>query len=199
MRYKQWGYAVLAIWAAVNMIGIAYGADEYVTDPSHTSVGFIVRHLGIYKVGGEFTDFAGTIMYDEDDMTQSSLHGIIKTASLNTYNAKRDEELRGEKFFNVEKFPEITFASERVEYNADGHQLIGDLSILGITRKIAIPFEITGKVVHRGKTLLGFEAHVRINRQDFGMRYSEVMDTGGLIVGNTVDIELSGRAIKKEY
>jgi polyisoprenoid-binding protein YceI len=97
---------------------------------------------------------------------------------------------------DVERFPEITFASTRVEKKDDGYVLIGDLTVHGITKEVIIPFAITGQVVHRGMTLLGFEARLQINRHDFGITYDTLMDNGSLVVGNTVDIELFGRASK---
>jgi polyisoprenoid-binding protein YceI len=136
-------------------------------------------------------------MYDEHDLTQSSMHGTIDVASIDTENEKRDSDLRGEQFLDAERFPEITFASKRVEARDGSHVLVGDLTLHGVTKEIAIPFTITGPLVHRGTTLLGFEASIQINRHDFGITYNKLTDNGGLIVGNTVDIELIGRAIRK--
>lgn len=197
MHRKQYLNVVLVALLSAGCAGIACGADLYVTDPSHTTVSFTVRHLAIYKVRGKFNDFSGTIMYDEQDPTKSSMHGTINVASIDTDNEKRDKDLRGEQFLDAERFPEITFASKRVEPGDGGHVLIGDLTIHGVTKEIAMPFTITGTLVHRGTTLLGFEAGIQINRHDFGIIYNKLTDNGGLIVGNTVDIELIGRAIKK--
>lgn len=197
MHRKRYLSVILAAWLSAGGAGIACGADLYVTDPSHTTVSFTVRHLAIYKVRGKFNDFSGTIMYDAHDLTQSSMHGTINAASIDTDNEKRDNDLRGEQFLDAERFPEITFASKRVESRDGGHVLVGDLTVHGVTKEIAVPFTITGTLVHRGTTLLGFEASVQINRHDFGITYNKLTDTGGLIVGNTVDIELIGRAIKK--
>jgi polyisoprenoid-binding protein YceI len=171
----------------------------YVIDPSHTSVSFTVRHLMIYKVQGKFNEYTGTIIYDEHDITKSSMHGTIQVTSLDTGDEKRDKDLRGAQFLDVERFPNITFASTRVEKKDEGYVLIGDLTMHGITKEVAIPFAITGHVVHRGNTLLGFEARLQLIRQDFGITYDKLMDNGGLVVGNTVDIELFGRAIKKVH
>ena len=199
MPHKLYIHVVLAVLASVGFTSVARSADTYVADPSHTSVGFTVRHLMIYKVRGKFDEFTGTIMYDEHDITKSSMQGTIQVASLDTDDEKRDKDLRSAQFFDVEKFPHITFASTRVDKKDAGYVLIGDLTIHGITKEVTIPFAITGHVVHRGNTLLGFEARLQINRQDFGITYDKLMDNGGLIVGNTVDIELFGRAIKKAH
>jgi polyisoprenoid-binding protein YceI len=198
MRYR-WGLAmVLAVLAGVSHVKGVYGADDlYQVDPSHTSVNFMVRHLAIYKVRGQFHKFAGTIRYDQADVTQSALEGTIQVDSIDTEHAKRDNDLRGEQFFDAEHFPTITFASQRVEKRDAGYVLIGTMTLHGVSKEVAIPFSLTGPVVHLGKTLLGFEASFEINRQDFGITYAKVMDSGGLVVGNTVHIELSGRAVKQ--
>ena len=196
---EKWGMAmVLAVLAALGNMGIGVGADLYRVDPSHTSVSFTVRHLAIYKVRGEFREFTGVIRYDAAEMTQSSLEGRIEVASIDTEHAKRDRDLRSAQFFDVESFPAITFSSQRVEQQGDAYVLIGELELRGVSKEVAIPFTFTGPVVHRGNTLLGFEARFEIDRRDFGMTYSKVMDAGGLVVGNEVKIELSGRAVKQE-
>jgi polyisoprenoid-binding protein YceI len=186
--------------AGVVSLGVAHGAlaaDVYVTDTAHTLVGFTVRHLVITKVRGKFNEFVGTITYDENDVTKSSLHGTIKTASIDTDDAKRDEHLRSTDFFDAATHPEITFASKRVEKKGEGYVMIGDLTIRGTTKEVAMPFTLTGKITHRGKTRIGFEASLQINRKDFGVSYHRLTDTGGLVVSDTVDIELIGEAIKQ--
>ena len=196
---KRWGMAmVLAMLAALSNSGVAVGAELYQVDPSHTSVSFTVRHLAIYKVRGEFREFTGTIRYDAADITQSSLEGRIEVASIDTEHAKRDRDLRSAQFFDVERFPAISFNSQRVEQQGDAYVLIGELELRGVSQEVVIPFTLTGPVMHRGKTLLGFEASFEIDRRDFGMTYSKVMDAGGLVVGNEVKIELSGRAVKQK-
>ena len=197
MQHRRCIRVVLALLASMYFASIASSADMYVIDPSHTSVGFTVRHLMIYKVQGKFNEYTGTIKYDENDITKSSMHGTIQVTSLDTGDEKRDKDLRGAQFLDVERFPNITFASTRVERKDGSYVLIGDLTMHGITKEVAIPFTITGRVAHRGQTLLGFEAKLQIIRQDFGITYDKLMDNGGLVVGNTVDIELFGRAIKK--
>jgi polyisoprenoid-binding protein YceI len=174
-------------------------ADRYVPDKSHSLVGFSARHLVIYKVRGKFHEFEATIMYDENDLTKSSIQGTIQAASLDTDHEKRDKHLRSEDFLYVDKYPEITFASKRVEQQNSGYVLIGDLTIRGVTKEVVVPFTVTGKIVDPGgRTRVGFEATLRINRQDFGISYSKVMDNGGLVVSDTVDIELTAEAVKQE-
>jgi polyisoprenoid-binding protein YceI len=144
MHRKRYLNVVLAALLGAGCARIAAGADLYVTDPSHTTVSFTVRHLAIYKVRGKFNDFSGTLMYDEHDLTKSSMHGTINVASIDTDNEKRDNDLRGEQFLDAERFPAITFASKRVEARDGGPVLLGDLTIHGVTKEIAMPFTITG-------------------------------------------------------
>jgi polyisoprenoid-binding protein YceI len=126
------------------------------------------------------------------------MRGMIKVASIDTDDQKRDDHLRSPDFFDAATHPEITFSSKRVEKRHNGPVLIGDLSIRGTTKEVAIPFVITGKIVDpRGRTRIGFEATLQINRKDYGVAYHRLMDYGGLVVGDTVDIELIGEAIKE--
>ena len=197
MRCNRFVLLALAIIVCLSSGQMAFGeADTYVTDTSHTLVGFTVRHLVISKVRGKFNDFTGTITYDEQDITKSALQGSIKVSSIDTDNEKRDKHLRSADFFDVENHPEITFASKRIEKKDDGYVMIGDLTIRGVTKEVEMPFALTGKMTHQGKTRIGFEASLRINRKDFGVAYHKVTDSGGLVVSDTVDIELIGEAIK---
>jgi polyisoprenoid-binding protein YceI len=158
-------------------------------------VGFTVRHLVINKVQGKFNEFSGSIIYDENDITKSAMHGRIKVASIDTDNGKRDKHLRSDDFFAAKAYPDITFVSTGVEKQEDAYVLIGDLTMRGVTKKIAISFIITGKIIDPlGQPRIGFEASLNINRQDFAISYSRTMDNGGLVVGNTVSINLVGEA-----
>jgi polyisoprenoid-binding protein YceI len=188
----------VAMLVSLLYVGSAIAVDTYKTDTSHTLVGFTVRHFMITKVRGKFNEFTGVIVYDENDITKSSMRGTIKVASIDTDDQKRDEHLRSPDFFDAATHPEITFSSKRVEKRHNGPVLIGDLSIRGTTKEVAIPFVITGKIVDpRGRTRIGFEATLQINRKDYGVAYHRLMDNGGLVVGDTVDIELIGEAIKE--
>lgn len=196
MHHTKRVVTALAVFLTFCLTSIAFGADTYAVDGAHTTVGFTVRHLVINKVRGKFNAFSGTIVYDENDVMKSSMQGMIKAASIDTDHAKRDKHLRSPDFFDSDGHPEITFNSKSVIKKEDGLILVGDLTMRGTTKEIRIPFEITGKIKDpSGKTRIGFEASLRINRQDFGISYSKTMDNGGLIVGNRVNIELVGEAI----
>ncbi len=181
------------------MAGTALSADRYQIDPVHSSIIFSVRHLVINKVKGNFKEFSGTIYYDENDVTKSSVEVTIKTASINTDNAKRDAHLRSPDFFDAAKYPEITFRSKRIIREGDRYVAIGDLTMRGVSREIRIPFKIIGKVTDPwGNTRIGVEASLTLNRQDYGISWSQTLDNGGLVVGNEVDIELNIQAVKQK-
>ena len=174
----------------------SWSADTYVVDAVHAYVGFSVSHLVINRVRGTFNEFSGTIIYDADDITNSSMSGTISVASVDTAQEKRDRHLRSADFFDAAAYPHITFETTRIEAEGDFPVLHGRLTMRGVSREVAIPFRITGIVESGGETRLGFEARLELNRQDYGVSYSRLMDSGGLVVGNRVSIELNGVAIK---
>lgn len=195
--WKRKAMLALTMLATLLLAQQTFAADTYKPDVSHTLVGFSARHFVITKVRGKFNDFAATITYDENDITRSAMTGTIKVASIDTDNEKRDNHLRSADFFDAEKFPEIMFQSKRVEKKEQNHVLIGDLTMRGVTKEIAVPFTVTEKITDpQGKTRIGFEAHLRLNRQDFGIAWNKTMDSGGLVVSDTIDIEIIVEAIK---
>ena len=185
----------LASLTVIPMSG-ALAADKYVLDASHTSAGFAVKHMVISTVKGGFADVAGFILYDEKDITNSSVEVTIKTASINTNNEKRDNHLRSSDFFDAEKYPDITFKSKAINKTDDGFELMGILTIKDISKEVAFPFEITGKLTDPwGSVRIGAEATLKIGRQDYGLTWSKALETGGLVVGNDIKIELSVEAV----
>lgn len=196
MFVKRCASLALAVVLMMGFAGSVWSADTYVVDGAHAYVGFTVSHLVINRVRGKFNDFTGTILYDADDVTKSSMSGAINAASIDTAHQKRDKDLRSESFFDVDKYPQITFETTRVEAGGDAPVLHGTLTMHGVSKEVAIPFRVTGIVEFAGKTRLGFEARFELNRQDYGISYSRLMDNGGLVVGNEVAIELNGEAIK---
>ena len=196
MFVKRCASLALAVVLTMGFAGSVWSADTYVVDGAHAYVGFTINHLLINRVRGTFNDFTGTIIYDADDITKSSMSGTINVASIDTAHQKRDKDLRGESFFEVDKYPQITFETTRVEAGDDAPILHGVLTMHGVSKEVAIPFRVTGIADFAGKIRLGFEARLELNRQDYGISYSRLMDNGGLVVGNEVVIELSGEAIK---
>ena len=193
---KRCAALALAVTLILATAGGAWSADTYEVDGAHAYVGFTISHLVINRVRGTFNDFTGTIVYDPNDVTKSSMTGAINVASIDTAHQKRDADLRGESFFDVDKYPQITFESTHVEEGEDSAILHGILTMHGVSREVAVPFRINGIAEFAGKVRLGFEARLELNRQDYGISYSRLMDNGGLVVGNEVYIELQGEAIK---
>lgn len=182
----------------ISYVPIPGGA--YSIDPAHSSINFSIRHLLINNVRGRFDDYTGTITYNPDDITKSSVEFAAKVASIDTDIAKRDEHLRTADFFDVEKYPEMTFKSTRIERKGkDSFIAHGDFTLHGVSKQVAIPFEIFGAVKDPwGGTRMGVEAATTINRQDYGVNFNQPMAEGGLMIANEVRIELVLEAVKQE-
>jgi polyisoprenoid-binding protein YceI len=172
----------------------------YSIDPLHTNVGFRVRHMGLAIVLGKFTDYTATISYDPNDITKSSVQFTAKVASLDTGVKQRDDHLRSADFFEVEKFPEMTFRSTRIERKSDKKFIAyGDLTIKNVIKQIALPVEFYGAIKDsQGQTRLGGSATLNINRLDYGIKWSQILDNGSLVVDNNVQIELQFEAVRQE-
>lgn len=174
----------------------AQAGKRFTIDRVHSYLGFSVKHMVVSTVKGHFTDFNGTIDYDESDITKSSVQVSIKTASINTNNERRDNHLRSDDFFNAEKFPEITFVSKKIVKTDNGYVAVGDLTIRDVTKEVEIPFEIAGIIKDpRGNERLGVDAYLTINRRDFGVNWSRTLDNGGLVVSDEVKLELHVEAV----
>ncbi len=177
--------------------GMVYADDNYKIDPAHTYVGFSVRHMVVSNVKGNFTQFSGMINYDSTDITKSKVNVKIDAASITTDNDMRDKHLKSADFFDVEKYPEITFESTGIEKKGDGYIMHGFLTMHGIKKPIDIPFDMIGHVVDpRGNERIGFEGSASVDRQDYDVAYNAVMEGGGLVVSNTVKIDLEVEAVK---
>ena len=178
----------------------ATGAASYQIDPSHTVAEFAVRHLMISTVKGRFGAVSGEIVFDEADPTRSSVVATADVASIDTREPQRDAHLRSPDFFDVERFPTITFRSRRVEPTGrDGvYRVIGDLTIRDVTREVAFETTYLGKGPDPwGNTRIGLTAETTINRKDFGLHWNVALETGGVLVGEQVKITLDVQAIKK--
>jgi polyisoprenoid-binding protein YceI len=160
-------------------------------DINHSNIGFAVPIAsGLSKVRGKFSEFKMDLKYDDKDVTKSTVEVKIAAKSVDTGIDKRDEHLRTADFFDVEKFPEITFKSKRIVKKGKRLTLIGDFTMHGVTKEISFPFSITGRQFEEKEKLLtlGFLATLKINRRDFGVNYShDVPD----FIGDVVEIELS--------
>ncbi len=179
---------------------VAPETGTYVIDPAHTTIGFSVRHLVINTVPGRFREFNGTIQYDPQNLTNSSVTFTAKSNSIDTGIEPRDKHLRSADFFDAERYPEITFKSTRIEKKGkDDFIAHGDFTLHGVTKTVALPFKLYGAIKDPwGKMRIGVEAGLTINRQDYGVAWSQKLDNGGLVVANDVKIALFVEAVKQE-
>jgi polyisoprenoid-binding protein YceI len=159
-------------------------------DNSHSEIGFTVRHAGISKVRGQFKDAAATLELAEN-VADSKISATIQTASFDSGDANRDGHVRGEDFFDVEKFPEISFVSKGLVAAGDSYELTGDLTIKGISRPVTLETEFNGVAVDPfGMTRAGVSAATTISRKDFGLTWNAILDAGGVLVSDKVAINL---------
>jgi polyisoprenoid-binding protein YceI len=167
-------------------------------DPSHSGVHFTVRHMVITKVRGAFERWQGTVDFDEQDPASSKVSVRIDAASINTREEKRDAHLRSPDFFDVASHPALTFESTKVEKLDDGaYRVSGDLTIRGVTKPVALEAEYLGSGKDPwGNERIGFQARTTINRKDFGLTWNQALETGGLLVGEKIEIALDVQAVK---
>ncbi|MHB2019835.1 MAG: YceI family protein [Candidatus Xenobia bacterium] len=168
-------------------------------DAAHSGVHFSVKHMVISKVRGRFGKLTGTISVEEDDRKRAQVHVDIDTASVDTGEAQRDGHLRSADFLDAERYPTITFESLRVEdVDRDNFRLIGNLTLHGVTREVALEVEAGGRGRDPwGGERAGFTAKTYINRKDFGLAWNQVLETGGVLVGERIDIELEVELLRK--
>jgi polyisoprenoid-binding protein YceI len=166
-------------------------------DTTHSRVGFAVKHLGIATVRGTFKEFEGTLEIS-DDLSNAKAYGKVKTASVDTNEAARDEHLRNSDFFDVEQYPEITFESTKIEaLDKDSLKIIGNLTINGTTNEVELLAEVGGTEVDPwGNDRVGLEAVGKISRSDFGMKFNMALGSGNLAVGDKVTLNLDISAVK---
>src|SRR5918999_2303729 len=151
---------------------------DYRMDPAHSVIGFCIRHFEISLVRGRFKDFTGTIHYDASDGTKSTVEFTAKVESIDTGVTGRDNHLRNADFFDVAKFPEMTFKSTKVEKKGSGYVMHGDFTLKGVTKQISFPFTVTGAIKdNRGNVRFGIAAETKINLRDYGI-------TWGAQIGN---------------
>ncbi len=177
------------------LAGGALVAGTYNVDTAHSHIGFKVRHMMISNVNGKFNTFNGTFEYDEETKKLRSLNGTVEVKSINTENAKRDEHLRTSDFFAAAEYPQMTFILEKVK----GETAYGKLTMRGVTKDVAFEFENNGMVKDPwGNTRVGLALSGKINRFDYGIKYNEILEAGGVAVGETVkiNVELEGILIR---
>ena len=168
-------------------------------DLAHSSIRFSVKHLNISSVHGRFDRWTGTVLLDDAGMERSQVSASIEAASINTHEPQRDEHLRSADFLDTAHHAAITFRSTRIEKAANGgFQVSGDLTIASVTRTVALDVELLGQAKDPyGHERAAFAATTTIDRRDFGLVWSQLLETGGLLVGEKVRIEISIEAVRR--
>lgn len=171
-------------------------AENYKLDPSHTEVGFSVKHLLISNVKGRFSKFSGTFEYDKAAKTLKSLKIEIDPASIDTNEKDRDEHLRSDDFFDVKKYKKVTFVGEKSEFSTDGQNLkvTGKLKIKDKELPVILAVKINGEAEVEGVKKIAFTVTTEINRKDFGINWNKTLDKGGVAVSEEVKILIEGEA-----
>jgi polyisoprenoid-binding protein YceI len=179
--------------------GVAIPAPgAFALDPAHTRVGFVARHLMVSKVRGSFTGVSGEITVAEDP-ADSCVTATIDSATIGTGSPDRDAHLRGPDFLDAERFPALTFRSTRLVDLADSSfTLAGDLTIRDVTREVALRVDFGGVVRNPwGTEVIAFTARTEIDRESFGITWNQALETGGVLVGRTVTIEIEAQALRQ--
>ena len=168
-------------------------------DSSHSRVAFSVRHMMISNVHGQFKNVAGTVEFDEAQPTRSTVDVQIEAASIDTHDEKRDGHLASADFFDAAKYPYLTFKSNRVEVVDDSHgKLYGQLTIKNVTRDVVLAVEYSGLAKSPwGSSSAGFTATTKINRKDFELNWNVALETGGVLVGDTINISIELEIVKQ--
>jgi len=191
---------VSGIIAVVLEFAVAAHAEDWKIDGSHTNVGFSVSHI-FTSVQGRFDRFDGTIVFDPKAPESAVVRATVEAASINTNNAKRDKHLRSDDFFDVEKYPTLSFESTGgvTEMKDNRGKLAGNLTIHGVTKPVVFDVTFRGQGKDPwGNVRAGFAARVDINRKDYGLNWNEVLETGGLLVGEEVEIQIDVEGILGE-
>jgi polyisoprenoid-binding protein YceI len=199
------GRTILATaFAAVLSLPAAAATSTWQIDPNHSAAQFAVRHLTISTVRGAFSKLSGSVQLDDKDISKSSVEVTIDAASVDTRVADRDKDLRSDRFFDVEKYPTLTFKSTKVEQTEPGKlKVTGDLTIHGVTKQVVLDVEGPTAPVKDpwGNQRAAANAATKINRQDFGVKWNAKMDGGGWVVGDdvaiTIDVELVQKSAAK--
>jgi polyisoprenoid-binding protein YceI len=192
MNRKLFAAAVLTTLAALPL-----QAESYKIDPGHSEVSFTVRHM-VSNVRGRFNDFSGTVDMDSKAPQKGAVEFHIKTTSIDTANPDRDKHLRTADFFDVEKYPEITFKSDSVTpAGKDKYNVTGTLTMHGVSKKVTLPVTFNGEAKDPwGNTRAGFETSTKLDRKEYGIVWNKAIDNGGVLLGDDVNIAINLETVK---
>lgn len=182
--------------AAFLLLPGANAADNYKIDPAHASITFSIRHLGISNVKGRFDEFAGSVVLDDGVIKEIS--GSIQVKSVDTGIAQRDAHLRTADFFDAAKYPVITFKTKRVESSDQQTRVTAEFTMHGVTKELSAPVKLSGPIKDpQGKIRIGLEARLKLDRKDYGINFNKTLETGVMLVGEEVEIEINAEAVKE--
>ncbi len=178
----------------------AISTGTYAIDPTHSRIGFVARHAMVTKVRGSFNEFEGTGYFDTNSPASSNLQLTIQAASIDTRNPDRDGHLRSNDFFDMETYPQITFASTAVEQvDPENYRVTGDLTIKGVTKPVTVDFEYSGTAVDPyGNQRIGLDGKTTINRKDWGVNWNAALEAGGVLVSEKITLEFEVSAIRTD-
>ena len=173
--------------------------QTYAIDATHSSVEFTVRHMMITKVRGSFGTVAGSIGLAPGSDVPAAIEATIDASSIHTREAQRDAHLRSADFFDVERFPQLTYKSTRIEGDGGSFRVYGELTLHGVTREVVLEGEFEGRGADPwGGQRVSFSAQTKINRKDFGLTWNQALETGGMVVSDEVRIELNVQAVLQQ-
>ena len=198
--YAGWNWRI-GVAAAVLLGGIPTlaGAEtaRWDVDPDHSIIEFRVAHMVVSKTAGKFVDYSGFVEMDPETKTFKTIEATINTASVNTNQEKRDAHLRNADFFDAQRFPTMTYKMKSYKSTGDGYTALGDLTLHGVTKEIMLVGTFNGVTKDSwGNQRAGFSADGKLNRKEFGMVWNKTLDSGGLVVGDEVQIRLDIECIK---
>jgi len=189
--------------ATIAFVGLmtqpALAANDWTIDPAHTNADFSIKHMTVANVRGGFGKVTGSAKYDGKDFKNASVEANIDASTIDTHNSQRDEHLKGPDFFDVTKYPTITFKSKSFKKTSAGFDMVGDLTMHGVTKPVTLHAEKFSAPVKMGTDIhIGTSATTKINRKDFGVSFNKVLDNGGAMLGEevniTIEIDLSKKA-----
>ncbi len=197
-RRMSWGTGLLmGVLAAAFPVGAGAEMARWDVDPDHSIIEFRVAHMVVSMTAGKFMDYSGVVEMDAEAHQFKRIEARISTASVNTTQEKRDAHLRNVDFFDVEKYPTMTYKMKSYKKTDEGYTALGDLTLRGVTKEIALVGTFNGVTKDPwGNTRAGFTAEGKVNRKDFGMVWNKTLDSGGLVVGDEVKIRLDIECIK---
>jgi polyisoprenoid-binding protein YceI len=190
---------LLAGALALGTVTLAHAqSSTWKIDPAHSAAEFTVRHMGLSNVHGRFGGVTGQITLDPTDLSKSSVKATIDTTTVDTGVAPRDTDLKSPNFFEVAKYPTMTFVSKSVTKNGDGYTVAGDLTMHGVTKQVILAMDSPSKELAMGKqTRRGFDATTSIHRQDFGLNWGGALKSGDAMIGDDVKVTLEVEAVKE--